>query len=446
MYQEINFDGLVGPTHNYAGLSVGNIASLAHRNATSRPKTAALQGLKKMKMLADLGIPQAVLPPLERPSIPCLRRFGIDGKKDADVLRSASQTAPELLVAASSASSMWTANAATMVPSCDTADGKVHFTPANLSSKLHRAIEADETARALRTIFSDTSKFSVHSPLEGGQAMSDEGAANHTRFAPSFSSKGLHLFVFGASSLKSDLPAPRKFPARQTLEASQAIARLHKLDTTDVLFLQQSNEAIDAGVFHNDVISVGHLSTYLYHEKTFQTGKAAIDQIASSFQGNLDAIEVVDEEVSLEDAVSSYLFNSQIVSLPNGKLAIFAPSECREVESVHLFLQRIQSCSSNQIEEIHFLDLKESMRNGGGPACLRQRVVMNQEEITALSGRIIIDDELFSELEAWIKQHYRDELSREDLSDPKFLEETRTALDKLTRILKLGNLYDFQNK
>ena len=28
MAYEVNFDGLVGPTHNYAGLSYGNVASL----------------------------------------------------------------------------------------------------------------------------------------------------------------------------------------------------------------------------------------------------------------------------------------------------------------------------------------------------------------------------------------------------------------------------------
>ncbi|MDX2347040.1 MAG: N-succinylarginine dihydrolase, partial [Legionella sp.] len=29
---ELNLDGLVGPTHHYAGLAYGNTASLAHAN------------------------------------------------------------------------------------------------------------------------------------------------------------------------------------------------------------------------------------------------------------------------------------------------------------------------------------------------------------------------------------------------------------------------------
>ena len=60
-YFEANFDGLVGPTHNYAGLSVGNVASLNNAKNTSNPKQAAKQGLAKMKALADLGMVQGVL-------------------------------------------------------------------------------------------------------------------------------------------------------------------------------------------------------------------------------------------------------------------------------------------------------------------------------------------------------------------------------------------------
>ncbi|MBK1875977.1 N-succinylarginine dihydrolase [Pelagicoccus mobilis] len=445
MYQEINFDGLVGPTHNYAGLSQGNVASVANKSAVSQPKAAALQGLGKMKFLAELGVPQAILPPLERPSVHWLRRLGIEKSKDEDVLEYASRNCPCLLAAASSASSMWTANAATVAPSCDTSDGKLHLTPANLSSKLHRAIEAEETYTVLRTIFQDTSKFQVHEPLHGGQAMRDEGAANHTRLTRSFGESGLHLFVYGVSSQSDSLPRPTRFPARQTLEASHSIARLHRLTPTQKVFLQQSPEAIDAGVFHNDVISVGHLSTLLYHEKAFIDGPRAIDSLGKAFNGSLVPIEIREADVSLSQAVSSYLFNSQIVSLPEGGLAVIAPSECEQIEATRQALGKIVVASDNQIREVHYLNLKESMRNGGGPACLRQRVVMNQEERDSLNGRVLLDDRLFNELTAWVEKHYRDELSSEDLADPQLLTECRTALDDLTSILRLGNLYEFQN-
>ncbi|EGF31557.1 Succinylarginine dihydrolase, partial [Oxalobacteraceae bacterium IMCC9480] len=57
--REFNFDGLVGPSHNYAGLSFGNVASFNNVKSVSSPKQAALQGLAKMRALAARGFAQA---------------------------------------------------------------------------------------------------------------------------------------------------------------------------------------------------------------------------------------------------------------------------------------------------------------------------------------------------------------------------------------------------
>lgn len=122
---EANFDGLVGPTHHYAGLSVGNEASQNNRDGLSNPK-AALQGLFKMKTLADKGFVQGILP-RSAADISALRGLGFQGG-DARVIQQAAVRPPHLLSAFSSASSMWTANAATVSPSADSADGKLHFT------------------------------------------------------------------------------------------------------------------------------------------------------------------------------------------------------------------------------------------------------------------------------------------------------------------------------
>src|SRR5687768_11173563 len=177
---EVNFDGLVGPTHNYAGLSYGNVASMSHKRSVSSPRQAALQGLAKMKFLADLGVKQAVLPPHPRPDIAALRRIGFTGS-DADVLAKVQREDPVLLAAVSSSSSMWAANAATVSPSADTSDGRMHFTPANLVSLFHRSLEAPTTAAVLRAIFNDEKHFAHHPPLPATMHFSDEGAANHTR-------------------------------------------------------------------------------------------------------------------------------------------------------------------------------------------------------------------------------------------------------------------------
>src|SRR6187401_603462 len=181
-HREFAFDGLVGPTHHYAGLSTGNLASERHRGKLGNPRAAALQGLAKMRKVRELGAGQALLPPHERPHLGFLRSLGFGGS-DADVLEAAYRSDPWLLSVASSASSMWAANAATVTPSSDSSDARLHLTPANLCSMLHRSLEAPSTTRILRKLFADAARFCVHDPLPAHPSLGDEGAANHTRLA-----------------------------------------------------------------------------------------------------------------------------------------------------------------------------------------------------------------------------------------------------------------------
>lgn len=419
---EVNFDGIVGPTHNYSGLSYGNVASVANQKRISNPKEAALQGLKKMKFLADLGLKQAILLPHERPHIPTLRAFGYQGS-DAEIIRQAMRENPELFQACTSAAAMWTANAATVSPSSDTEDKKVHLTPANLNSKLHRSIEAPITYTMLQKIFKDEKYFTIHHPIP---FYPDEGAANHTRF-----SNGLHLFVYGKN-------VTNKYPPRQSLEAFQAIVRNHRLDPQKVIFAQQNPAAIDAGVFHNDVISVGNRDLFFYHEKAFVDTAEVIKNLQ-----DIQLLEVSSQDISLEEAVASYLFNSQILTLPDGKTILLAPEECKTIPSVDAFIKRIPQ---NLIHKVYFMNLRESMLNGGGPACLRLRVELREEELAAMHPDILLTHELYLKIEQWINKHYRDRLSPHDLGDPELLRESHQALDELTQMLSFGSLYDFQKR
>lgn len=445
---EANFDGLVGPTHNYAGLSFGNVASANNANRVSNPREAALQGLAKMKALADLGYAQGVLPPQERPSVAMLRTLGFSGSDEA-MIREAARTAPALLGAACSAASMWTANAATVSPSADTADGRVHFTAANLCSKLHRAIEHDTTSRVLRVAFGDASHFAHHDALPGWPSLGDEGAANHTRLCGAYGERGVEFFVYGRDDLSS-APAPRRFPARQTLQASQAIARLHGLAEDDVVFAQQHPDAIDAGVFHNDVIAVGNGNVLFCHAQAFVDQPAVLARLRERLAARgaeLEVIEVSSDAVSLEDTVGSYLFNSQLLARPpdaGGGMRLVVPQECRERTAVWRYLESLVA-DDGPIRELHVFDLRESMRNGGGPACLRLRVVLTEQERRATHAGLWIDDARYAALTDWVKRHYRDRLAVSDLADPALLDECRTALDDLTRLLGLGaDLYPFQ--
>lgn len=437
--REVNFDGLVGLTHHYAGLSFGNEASTAHRFRTSNPKLAAKQGLLKMKALADLGFAQAVIPPHERPNIAVLRQLGFTGSDEQVIARAAAQ-APELLSAASSASPMWVANAATICPSADALDHKVHLTVANLNNKFHRATEAPTTEALLRAIFRDEGHFSVHGALPQVARFGDEGAANHNRFSRTYGEPGMQLFVYGRE--ENGHAAPERYPARQTLEASQAVARLNQVDPARVMFAQQNPTVIDEGVFHNDVIAVSNGTLLFCHERAFVQQRGLLTRLAEQVPG-FQSIEVPQAQVSVKEAVSSYLFNSQLLSRDDGTMLLVVPQECREQANVWRYLNDMLA-GDNPVSELRVFDLRESMSNGGGPACLRLRVVLNDAEQQAVNPAVMMNDTLFSALNSWVDRYYRDRLTQADLADPQLLREGREALDRLTQLLDLGSVYPFQ--
>jgi len=436
--REYNFDGLVGPTHNYGGLSPGNVASLAHGGEASNPRAAALQGLAKMQLVHGLGAGQAVLPPQPRPSLGTLRRLGFHGT-DEEVIARAASGGEHLLRLCSSASAMWAANAATVAPSADASDGRLHLTPANLTSMFHRAIEADTTCAVLRAIFADERRFVVHAPLPGGAHLADEGAANHTRL---FGRRGpVHLFAWGRSGWGGD--GPTRFPARQTLEASQAVARLHRLAPDRVLFPRQDPAGIDAGAFHTDVLAVGNDGVLLLHEKAFVDHDALLARLRDALGAGFRAVVAGEKELPAADAVKAYPFNSQLLTLPDGAMTIVAPLESKETPAAKRFLDRVVA-EDNPVKSVHYLDVRQSMNNGGGPACLRQRIRLTDEERDAVEANVFWSPELQHELAGWIGRHYRDRLVAKDLGDPALARESMTALDELTRILRLGSVYEFQ--
>lgn len=441
--REYNFDGLVGPSHNYAGLSFGNVASFSNVKSASNPKQAALQGLAKMRALAARGFAQALLPPQDRPNFRLLRSIGFTGT-DAEVLARAYKESPVILACAYSASPMWTANAATVSPSADTQDGRVHFTAANLNNKLHRAFEHGQSARSLRAIFGDEQHFAVHDALPSTPAFGDEGAANHTRLGASHGAPSVELFVYGRVEFDPSAPSPKRYPARQTLEASQAVARLHGLDAKRTVYVQQNPDVIDQGVFHNDVIAVGNGNVLFYHEQAFADEEGSLSQLRRAVAdagAQLAAVRVDTGQVPIADAVTSYLFNSQLLSKEDGRMALVIPQECQENKAVSRYLEGLVASEAPIDELIHF-DLRQSMRNGGGPACLRLRVALTASEARAMHQGVIMTEALYHRLVAWVEKHYRDHLEPSDLADPQLALEVHAALEELTVILNLPGLYD----
>ena len=437
-FKEVNFDGLIGPTHNYAGLSFGNIASKKNANLKSSPRSAALQGLAKMKTLADMGYVQGFIPPLMRPRFDILHQLGFSGTAE-QVLNKLSKQAPELLPMVYSASSMWTANAATVTPSPDSSDGRVHFSPANLVTAPHRSVEVAQTRALLRQMFADVNHFVVHDSLPNHVIFGDEGAANHTRFCEHYGDRGHALFVYGARS-GSDI-APSRFPARQTLMASEAIARCHDLSSDAVTFLQQDPSAIDGGAFHNDVVAVGNGHFLFYHENAYpREFKAMVFRQIEKTVPSFHHVMVPTNRVSLEDAVNTYLFNSQLLAKPDGDLSsmtLIAPTESQEHATVNAYLNELVMDGANPIDAVQYVDVRESMSNGGGPACLRLRVVLNDEQLSAMHQGVLLNTDRYALLTEWVNRHYRDELEPNDLRDVALVYEVADAFGELAQILDM---------
>jgi succinylarginine dihydrolase len=441
--QEWQVDGLVGPTHNYAGLAFGNVASQKNMFSVSNPRLAALQGIAKMREVIHRGGKQAFFMPHYRPVISELKRIGFVGTPP-QVIERVFREAPELLASVYSASAMWAANAATVSPSSDSGDGKVHFTPANLIGNFHRSVESGFTTRLLRRMFSDARYFTVHDPLPSTTRFADEGAANHMRIAASHGEPGVHVFVYGTPrDSKEGGTAPTRFPARQYEEASRAIARLHQLDPDKCLFIQQNPDAIEAGVFHHDVIGLNARLFLAQHEMAWCDSARHLARLRQLLGDSLKIQEISPSELPLADAVSSYLFNSQLLS-DGEAITILAPGECADHPCARAIFDRWLADDAVPVAEVKYLDVRESMKNGGGPACLRLRVVLTEEEAAAMHSGVVVTPEKASALEAWVTRYYRDQMALEDLRDPLLVREVEEALDALSVIVGMPNLYPFQ--
>ena len=406
MITEINFDGIVGPSHNYAGLSLGNLASAKNLGKVSRPRDAALQGLAKMRANLELGLAQGFFVPQRRPDAAWLARLGTT-MVDAS---------PALRANAMSASPMWAANAATVSPATDCADARCHLTVANLVTMPHRSHEWHETLAQLGLAFADEAHFAVHPPVP--PPFGDEGAANHMRLCLSHAEPGIEVFVYGETG--------GPFPARQHREAFEAIARIHGLDPARTVFAQQSAEAIAAGAFHNDVVAVANERVLLTHELAFAEREAVYAQLREKLP-EIKIVEVPASAVSLSDAIASYLFNAQLVTLPSGETALVLPGEARETPAMWDWLEA-HVAGNGPIRQLFVHDLRESMANGGGPACLRLRVVADPAHV---DPRFIATPEKLDAIEAIVRAYWPEEIAVEDLGDPDLWRrciEARTAL------------------
>ena len=409
--REINFDGIIGPSHNYAGLSLGNLASTRNAGGVSRPRAAALQGLDKMRANLALGLVQGVFVPQPRPARNWLGDLGT----------TIEAAEPELAANAMSASAMWAANAATVSPAPDTADGKCHLTVANLRTMPHRSHEWVATLAQLNVAFANPA-FAVHGTVPA--AFGDEGAANHMRLTAGHGEPGIELFVYGRTG--------GPYPARQHIEASKAVARLHGLDPARTLFIEQSEQAIAAGAFHNDVVAVANERVLFAHGEAFADRDGTLAAIERLMPG-VEIVEVPDAEVPLADAIRSYLFNAQLVTTSDGTMTLVAPTECRDTPSVKAWIDR-HLTSNGAIRRVEYVDVRQSMANGGGPACLRLRVACDP---ALVDPRFLVEEAKLERIGGVIAAHWPEEIAPGKLQEPELIAAVAEARQALLECLEL---------
>ncbi|MBZ5508294.1 MAG: N-succinylarginine dihydrolase [Acidobacteriia bacterium] len=446
---EISFEGIPGPSHSFGGLAYGDFAAMASAGKKSNPRMAAKQCIQKMRLLVERGVPVVILPPHERPALWFLRSIGYCGA-DSQILQTIAKSATWLLPVIYSSSGMWCANAATVVPSVDASDGLCHVVVANLAANLHRSLEPQFVLKALQQILPESAGFDVQPGIPGNVNLWDEGAANHLRISQD--GAGLHVFMYGRKAGKSFarlLQHRHHILGRQTDEASLAVARLGHLPSDRILLAQQNQGVIDQGVFHNDVICMSAGMTLIVHEQAVrgwpQFRRELQRRTAVLNLGGLNVIELLDKEISVKECVRTYFFNSQLVQLPNHKLLMICPAGCQRSKQAVVAMRKVQSTLGSALNT-EFIDLSESLANGGGPACLRLRMRVTDKQLQAVSERAFIASiELLDRLEATVDRRYREALTLAEFRDPVFAQECLRTLDEVAGLLGYGSIYAFQS-
>ena len=429
---EVYFETLPGMTHCY-------------EDEIANPKEAALQLLNKMKFLDSLGIKQVVLPPQEHPYMPLLKRIGFEGTTK-DKLTSLKKAAPWLIPQICMSSNH---RNATVCPSIDSANSHLHFTPANQASSFMRSQDTEPTNRLLKALFKNPVFFEIHPPLPAVEFFYDEGAKNHFRFCKNYGSPGVQLFTFGKSYQPSltPLPFPEKIAARQSKEASEAITRLHRTYPGHNVFAFQNPNAIDLGTSHSDLLAISNQNLLLIHSRALWKQSDIIKQlkklVADVSGTELTVIEITEKQLALKAALESHFFNSQIITLSDNSMTLISSNTCKEFESG--FLKEILEDNDNPIGSIHFVDLSEINKKGGGPASTCLQVVMNASELSEISESVFFRESLYHQLVDHVNKSYPTSLSITDLSDPNLYLKFMDSLNEICHILNLKGIYSFQH-
>ena len=157
---------------------------------------------------------------------------------------------------------------------------------------------------------------------------------------------------------------------------------------------------------------------------------------------NFQFIEISDSEIPLKNIIDSYLLNSQLATNGQNEMMLILPEEVKSYETCMAWLDKLKQISDIKLYD--FVNIKQSMMNGGGPACLRLKVVLDENETKELNQNFLMTSDRLDAIKSLIEREYRDNLHPDDLPDPNLLDESRRVLDELTQIFDVGSIYEFQ--
>jgi succinylarginine dihydrolase len=140
--------------------------------------------------------------------------------------------------------------------------------------------------------------------------------------------------------------------------------------------------------------------------------------------------------VPIGDAIRSYLFNSQLVTPPDGAMTLVAPTECRETPSVAAWIER-HLASNGAIRRVNFVDVRQSMANGGGPACLRLRVACDPAEVDT---RFLVDEAKLDRLAGLVAARWPEEIVSSEIQSAALIADIERARLSLLDLLGLSEL------
>jgi succinylarginine dihydrolase len=184
-------------------------------------------------------------------------------------------------------------------------------------------------------------------------------------------------------------------------------------------------------------VAVANEQLLFTHEQAFADKDAFYADLRAALPC-VDIIEVPASAVSLSDAIKSYLFNAQLVTLPDGGMALILPTEARDTPSVWTWLEQMIA-SNGPIRQLVPVDVRQSMANGGGPACLRLRVVADPADI---DPRFLVDEAELDGIATIVSQYWPESIAPQDLSDTRLIARIEQSWLTLVDHLQLsGDLF-----